>query len=207
MKRFLTLLLLASAISATITAQSKPTIATDRPTISATAADNESYKALTDRFASGHQLQPQEIAVIYYGTAMQPGFDANVQYTDIARTYAAGDYTTALSLIWKALAKDPANLYLLFTGYGCARSLDNHEAASLLQQRLTQVCDMIFSSGNGVAQDSPFVILRPSDIDEFIIKYIQPDSIVGRAKIDGLEAVRVTLEGVPNDVIFYFRQF
>jgi len=205
MKRILTLLLLSATILMPAMAQDK--IAADRATITKTASDFGVYKALADRFAAGHKLQPQDVAAIYYGSALQPGFDAAIQYPDIARTYAAGDYATALSLIWKALTKDPANPYLLFTGYGCARSLENKEAASLLQGRVMQVCDMIFKTGTGVTQDSPFIILRPTDVDEFIIKYIQPQSILGRAKIDGLEAVRVNIEGVPNDVIFYFRQF
>lgn len=207
MKRFILPLLLSAILVIPAMGSDKGAVPTDRASVSAAVADHGKYKALADRFASGHSLDPSEIAYIYYGTALQPGFSAATQYPDIAKTYAAGDYSTALSLIWKALAKDPANLYLLFTGYGCARSLENKEAADLLQGRLMQVCDMIFKSGTGVTQESPYIILRPSDIDEFVVKYIQPTAILGRAKIGDLDAVRVSIEGVPNDAILYFKQF
>lgn len=206
MKRTLITLLLALTITAATVAQTAKQ-PVDRTAVTAAVGDHAAYKALADRFAAGHTLSPDEMAAIYYGTALQPGFKADQTYPDIARTYAAGDYATTLSLIWSALAKDPANLYLLFTGYGCAVSLDNREAANLLQTRLLQVCDRIFASGSGVSQDSPYVVLRPTDIDEFLVKYIQPAHIGGRAKLGGLDAVRVTIDGVPDEVIMYFRQF
>lgn len=206
MKRsILTFLLAAICVSASFAATTR--FIPDRSKISATVRDQSAYKALADRFASGQKLSAPEIATVYYGTALQPAFNPNQSYPDIARTYAAGDYATALSLIWSALAKDPANLYLLFTGYGSAASLGNQEAASLLQNRLLQVCDLIFSTGTGVSQDSPYLVVRPSDIDEFLIKYIQPKKINGRAKIGNLDACRVDIEGIDNDVIMYFSAF
>ncbi|MCM1347910.1 MAG: DUF4919 domain-containing protein [Firmicutes bacterium] len=206
MKRFLTSLLITASVVAGVFA-ANPKYNVDRQAISSAVSDHGAYKALADRFATGQKLSTSDMAALYYGTALQPGFSATQTYPDINRTYAAGDYTTTLSQVWKALAKDPANLYLLFTGYGAARSLNNQEAADLLQTRLLQVCDLIFASGMGVSQDSPYVVLRPSDIDEFLVKYIQPTTINGRAKISNLEAVRVNIDGVPDDVIMYFKQF
>lgn len=205
MKRILTTLLLAITLISTAFAATKYEV--DRNAIATAANDHGAYKALADRFATGRTLTPTEMATLYYGSAFQPGFNANQSYPDIARVYAAKDYNTALSQIWSALAKDPANLYLLFTGYGCASSLGNKEAASLLQNRILQVCDLIFSTGAGVSQDSPYVVLRPSDIDEFLIKYMQPTKINGRSKIANLEAASINIDGVPDGVILYFRQF
>lgn len=205
MKRIITSLLLAIAVSTNIFAAQKVTV--NPAAISAAVKDHAAYKALADRFAAGHTLTTDEMVNLYYGTAYQPGFNAKQQYPDIARTYAAGDYATTLSQVWTALSKDPANLYLLFTGYGAARSLNNMEATNLLQGRLLQVCDLIFASGNGVTQESPYVVLRPSDIDEFMVKYIQPTKIGSRAKIGNLDAARVDLEGVGEGVILYFKTF
>lgn len=206
MKRtILSFLLAIISVSASFAATER--FMPDRSQITAAVSDQNSYKALADRFASGQKLTVPEVAAIYYGTALQPGFNPSQSYPDIARTYAAGDYATTLSLIWSALSKDPANLYLLFTGYGSAASLGNQEAASLLQNRLLQICDLIFSTGTGITQDSPYIVVRPSDIDEFLIKYIQPQKIDGRAKIGNLDACRVQLEGIDNDIIMYFSAF
>lgn len=206
MKRFVTSLLLLVTLIGSVAAAA-PKFTVDRNAVKAAVTDRAAYKALADRFATGQKLSSADMAALYYGTSLQPGFNPSQSYPDIARTYAAGDYNTSLSQIWSALAKDPANLYLLFTGYGCARALGNQEAADLLQGRLLQVCDLIFSTGAGVTQDSPYVVLRPSDADEFLVKYIQPTAVNGRAKISNLDAARVSLEGIGDDVILYFKQF
>lgn len=204
-KKIFTLLFVAAITASAAVAAEKYT--PSRAAISASMRDHAAYKALSDRFASGQQLTPAQIGEVYYGTVFQPGFKASVTYPDIARTYAAGDYATTLSQVWTALAKDLANLYLLFTGYGAARSLKNEEAASLLQKRLLQVCDLIFSTGTGVTSDSPYLVVHPSDIDEFVVKYIQPVKVLGRATLEGCQAVRVNLDNNADDVILYFKTF
>lgn len=205
LRKFFALLLIAATAAPFAAATGKYT--PDRTQIAASMRDHAAYKALADRFASGQKLTAGEMGEVYYGAVCQPGFNASVTYPDIARTYAAGDYATTLSQVWTALAKDPANLYLLFTGYGAARSLKNDEAASLLQNRLLQVCDLIFSTGTGVTSDSPYLVVHPSDIDEFVVKYIQPVKVLGRATLEGCQAVRVNLDNNADDVILYFKTF
>lgn len=204
-RKFFTLLLIAAMSVPAAMAVEKYT--PNRNAIATAMRDHAAYKALADRFASGQKLTPSQMGEVYYGAVFQPGFKAGVTYPDIARTYAAGDYATTLSQVWTALAKDPANLYLLFTGYGAARSLKNQEAASLLQGRLLQVCDLIFSTGTGVSSNSPYLVVHPSDIDEFVVKYLQPVKVLGRATLDGCQAVRVNLDDKADDVIFYFKTF
>lgn len=205
LRKIFALLLIAATAAPFAAAAGKYT--PDRTQIAASMRDHAAYKALADRFASGQKLTASEMGEVYYGAVCQPGFNASVTYPDIARTYAAGDYATTLSQVWTALAKDPANLYLLFTGYGAARSLKNDEAASLLQNRLLQVCDLIFSTGTGVTSDSPYLVVHPSDIDEFVVKYIQPVKVLGRATLEGCQAVRVNLDNNADDVILYFKTF
>lgn len=194
-------------LSMAIPSVASSAIKIDRNAITASVADKGAYKALTDRFASGQKLDTPEMAALYYGAALQPGFKAAQTYPEIQKAYAAGDYAATLSLVQKALEKDPVNLSLLFTGYGAAVSLKNQEAAQLMQNRLLQVCDLIFASGAGVSQDSPYLVVRPSDMDEFLTKYIQPTQVKSRARIANLDAVMVAIDGVPDDVIMYFQQF
>lgn len=207
MKRFIASILLALLLSAPVLMAQTAKYTPDSKAITAAVSDKAAYKALADRFATGQTLSTDDMAALYYGTSLQPGFNPSHTYPEIARVYAAGDYATAMNQIWAALAKDPTNLYLLFTGYGAASSLGNEEAKTLLQSRLLQVCDLIFLTGAGVTQESPYIVLRPSDIDEFVVKYMQPASINGRARIANLEAIRVTLDGVGDDVILYFRTY
>ena len=51
------------------------------------------------------------------------------------------------------------------------------------------------------------MLIRPSDTDEFLVKYMQPAGILGRARIGQTEAIKVRLDGVADDVILYFSIF
>lgn len=169
-----------------------------------------SYSTLLSRFNAGETLTPGEITVVYYGSASQPGFNASATYPAVMNAYNAGDYAKAYSLATKALDTDPTNLALLFKAYACAASMTDPTAnaqASKLQNRLLQICDIIFASGQGVTDSSPYMVTRPSDMDEFLSKYIQPTAIRSRATVGGLQAVKATIEGVPDEVILYFSQF
>ncbi|MCM1483501.1 MAG: DUF4919 domain-containing protein [Muribaculaceae bacterium] len=164
------------------------------------------YKALAERFsAADASLTPEEVATVYYGQAYVPGFNAAMAFEDVERAYAAGDYAEALELIDKAVEAQPAVLSLLFKGYGAASSIGRPDRAASYQKRLLDICEVIFASGKGVSDMSPYVVVRPSDRDEFIAKYLQPTSIIGSSKLGTTDAVKMKLDGVADDVILYFR--
>lgn len=195
------------AIFAALPSMAAQTVTINRETVKAAASDKAAYKALASRFALGQQLPQTDMITLYYGSVFQPGFKASQTYPDVLNAYQARDFTRALALAQKGLEADPTNLVLLFNGYGAAAALKNAEAAALMQNRLLQVCDLIFASGSGVEQDSPYMVVRPSDINEFLVKYIQPKEVKSRATISGLDAAMVALDGVDQDVIMYFNQF
>lgn len=168
------------------------------------------YATLLQRFKAGEPLTEAEYTTVYYGSALQPGFKADSKYADIADIYASGDMSRTLRRCEEALATDPTNLSLLFKAFA-ASTLSTDEAskakAESYRSRINGICDAIFASGTGVTESNPYIVIRPSDIEEFIIKYLQPTSVTGRARIGAQDAVKVTFEGVPDEVILYFGQF
>ncbi len=171
---------------------------------------NGNYARLMEKFKSGQQLTAEEAATIYYGSALQPGFNAEKQYPAMLEAYNSGNTEKAFKLCEEALAKDPTNLGVLFKAYASAVSSNDAATkakAPVMQTRLLAICDVIFASGTGVQETSPFVVIRPADIEEFLVKYMQPQSIEGRANIGDLVAAKVRLEGIADDVILYFATF
>lgn len=168
------------------------------------------YAGLLERYKAGESLTADEAATVYYGSALQPGFNPAVEYTAMLAAYNQGDMARAYRLCEEALAGDPTNLTLLFKAFSSASaSVDPaiKAKAPVYQTRLLAICDAIFNSGTGVADNSPYMLIRPSDTDEFLVKYMQPAGILGRARIGQTEAIKVRLDGVADDVILYFSIF
>lgn len=209
--RLKTLLVGIALISCTLPAAHaegiKPNV--DRNTIES-ASRESGYASLLTRFKSGETLPIQDMATVYYGSALAPGFNPDKRYDDVMTSYDSGNIAKAHELAAAALESDPTNLTLLFKAYASAAASTDpavNTKASVYQSRLLQICDLILASGLGVTDSSPYIVVRPADMDEFLVKYIQPAQIVGKSKIGKLEAAKVVIDGVPDEVILYFNQF
>ncbi|MCM1293119.1 MAG: DUF4919 domain-containing protein [Bacteroides sp.] len=179
---------------------------TDTETLKKEIADGR-YNSLLTKYLAGEQLSPGDAATVYYGSALQPRFNASADTRQIMESYATGQLDNTFRMCEKALESDPTNLAVLFKAYACAASSNNEaikSKAPVMQNRLLNICDAIFASGTGVQDADPYVVIRPADIDEFVVKYMQPTSVIGRAKIGNLEAVKVKFQDIPDDVILYF---
>lgn len=208
MKRFFTSLFLLAALTAPSAMAQNQLNTPDAKVIAATPRDT--YRSLLARFESGQKLDAADMMTVYYGAAAQPGFNPDVTYSALDAAYNTGDMAKAHNLAAEALRKDPTNLYLLFKAYASAAASTDHTVKSLApkyQTRLLGICDAIFSSGLGVADSSPYLVTRTSDAQEFIIKYLQPTAIKGTSKLGDIDAVKLNLDGIPDDVIVYFKQY
>ena len=168
------------------------------------------YATLLERYKAGQKLTADEAAIVYFGSALQPGFQAEKDYNKMLAAYNTGQTDNAFRLCEEALATDPTNLLLLYKAYGAAMvSKDSaiKAKAPKMQARLLTVCDAIENSGTGVSESSPYMVIRPSDTEEFLNKYMQPSAINGRATIGNLSAAKVKLDGIADDVILYFSTF
>ena len=201
------LLLTAIIALASLTASAEVNLKISKSEIESTVRNQpQKLKSLTDRFASGDStLSREEVATVYFGTAMMPGFNPGAKYTDVENAYSASNFEEALRLIDNALASDPPNLALPFKRYGAASGLGKADRAAGFQKRLLGICEVIFGSGMGVSDASPYIVARPSDRDEFIAKYLQPVKITGSATLGDIDAVKMKLDGVKDEVILYFK--
>lgn len=176
--------------------------------ILAPAAYAQNYDQLLRRFVDGQQLTPSEFAEVYYGAPAQKGFSATRDFSAAMQAYNVGDTKKAYRLVSDGLKQDPTNLLLLFKAYALATSstdMDVKQLAPKYQTRLLGICDAIFNSGKGVMDSSPYRYTHVTDLDEFIVKYLQPTTIVGRSKIGQVEAIKMRLDGMNEDVILYFQ--
>lgn len=168
------------------------------------AAQTQNYTTVADRYARGERLSQHDMALLYYGSPLSADYRHSGNYTSIDQAMRSADYRQALALAELGLESDPASLALLTRAYAAAIHLRS-DRASALQQRIVQLCDLIFATGKGVVPASPFVVASSDDIAEFTDQYLQPRSISGTSRLGDLTAVKVTIDGVPGEVIFYFR--
>lgn len=208
MKRILIAAMAAAATMIAPITSKAITPKADKTAISAEISSGNYSKNL-EKFNSGTPLSEEEATIVYYGSALQPGFNATASTEDIISTFNVGKTDKAFRMCEKALESDPTNLTVLFKAYASAVASNDpaiKSKAPVIQNRILAVCDAIFASGTGVSDASPYVVIRSSDINEFLVKYIQPEKILGQAKIGGLEAVKVSLDNTRDNVIFYFKQ-
>lgn len=173
--------------------------------------DYARYQALTERFIAGDaSLTPEEVRLVYYGYTENPSFRANAAYPGLQEAYEANDFTKALDMARLGLSANPVSLPLLFKAYACSMvslDADTKAKAKVYQIRINQICDAIFGSGKGVGTHTPYVVIRSSDIDPFIKNYLQPVTVIDQSKVGKELAVKMKIDGVPDDVILYFDIF
>lgn len=199
MKRILFVTTLAIAAIFTGTAQSTNPIKAK--------VSQQTYSEALARYNSGQPITADDALIVYYGAADQPGFNPSKTYPEINSTYTSGATDKAFKLCKKALASDPANLWLLFKTYASAAvSKDSaiKAKAPAIQNQILAVCDAIFNSAVGVSESAPYIVVRASDIDEFVNKYIQPESIIGRAKVGNVDAIKMVISEGQDPAILYF---
>lgn len=203
--RILIAIFLAIAPVTALATDSKPT----RSSIKAKVTP-QSYASLLKRFNAGEKMAAADAALLYYGSALQPGFNASKKYPEIDKAYKDGATDRTFHLCQTALTTDPTNLALLFKAYVSAslsKDAGLKAQAPKFQTRILTLCDAILESGKGVIDNSPYVVIRPSDIEEYLLKYMQPVKVIGHAKINNLDAYKVDLKGNNDETILYFSIF
>lgn len=164
--------------------------------------------ALVSRFNAGDStLTSDDIAIVYYGACLTPGFAAAPHdYAEINRLRAAGDYAAMMPLCAEALKTDPASLTLLFRSFAGAFNAAERDAALIesLKTRINQVCDAIFASGSGVTETDPYKVAAEPDIDLFINNYLGIPEITDRGTLGHLQVRKVKMENREEPVYLFF---
>lgn len=186
-----------------------PAMAADRVNVNAASikARLGERPALLEKFNKGEQLSLDDMAVVYYGQAFVPGKTPAASYPDVDAAYSKKDYPATLTLVDEVLRTNPVALNQLFRGYVCAASSTEPRIkarAESFQNRINAICSVIYATGTGVTNDSPFIVLTKEDGAAFLRNYLQPEGIVDQASIDKLDAYKVKWAGQADPVIFYF---
>ena len=168
----------------------------------------EEFRALTSRFVEADTtLTPAEVAVVYYGHAFTPQYNPEADYADVMRAFEGNDMSLTVMLAEDALKSCPVSLPMLFKVFGCSVGSDVpaiKTRADNARQRLLMICDLILSTGTGVDQMAPYLVISEGDMNEFLSKYCQVAKEISRSDLGDEKAVKVRLDGIDDDVILYF---
>lgn len=166
----------------------------------------DSRPSLLEKFRHGEKLTPEQMMVVYYGQAFVPE-KAAASYPEVDDAYAKKDYALTLKLVDEVLKTNPVALNQLFRAFVSAKQSDNPSVkarADVFESQIDNICTVIFASGTGVATESPFITLSKEDALAFLRNYIQPKQIIGQASVGNMDAVKVMMDGRPDESIFYF---
>ena len=207
-RKIISLVALAMLPVAAVWADGKASVVPDGDALRAFAAQTQDYTTLVDNYARGQELAAGDMARLYYGSPFTSHYRHPGNYTSIDQALRGGDYFHALNLAELGLENDPAAMALLSRAYKAACHCDTEHVRRervALQQRIVQLGDVVFASGKGVVPTSPYVVASVDDIADFITEYLRPTNVAGTSSLGELTAVKVEMEGVPGEVIFYFR--
>ncbi len=202
------LILTVAAFFAALTV-SAASVAVDFDSIKASATSQpEMRRQLVDRFAAGDTLlTPVEMALVYYGQAFTPGYARTETYADVDSAYLGSDMPLTLTLVDEVLRTNPVALSQLFRGFVASKASKQPRISSRagsFENRIMNICDLIYASGTGVDTNDPFRVLTMADAEAFLRNYIRVDSIMDRSRLGHLEAVKTKVPGIADPVIFYF---
>lgn len=202
------LILTVAAIFAALTV-SAASVAVDFDSIRASATSRpEMRRQLVERFAAGDTLlTPEDMALVYYGQAFTPGYVRTEKYADVDSAYLGCDMPLTLTLVDEVLRVNPVALSQLFRGFVASKASKQPRISSRagsFENRIMNICDLIYASGTGVDTNDPFRVLTMADAEAFLRNYIRVDSIMDRSKLGHLEAVKTKVPGIADPVIFYF---
>lgn len=137
-------------------------------------SDSTLYARIGARLASGDAtLTNRELATIYYGNAMRPGYNPlqEERILDAMNALARRDkYTDALSLCDNFLKKNPGSLPAwLERGYTCWLMEDSLQTVETYR-KYYQLLDVPLKSGTGESFEQAFVVASLRDIELVVDK-------------------------------------
>lgn len=163
--------------------------------------------SLTNRFLIGDTtLTADQKATVYYGHAFTDGYAPDKEHADVDKAYNEGSYGNALILAEQALAANPVSLDLTIKALVSATQIQGLAPSKVaaLRARYNMIGDAILCSGSGIVPESPFKVIAATDESRVLRNLLQVKEIVDRTTIQGMDAVKVRLDGAPDPIILYF---
>lgn len=166
------------------------------------------FRNLTNRYLAGDMtLTPEEMAVVYYGYATTPDYDPTDNFTDLDNAYQAMNYPEVWRLAKDAMHVNPVSLDVIIKALVAANNISDKEAKDLipaLQNRYELLSNLILCSGKGTAVESPFIVICDSDMVRIVRNVICAETVIGRAIIKNIDAIKILLPGSDRQHILYF---
>ncbi len=144
----------------------------------------------------------------FTGTDAYQPWDTTEHEASIAMLNAQEDedYTLCLRLADAILERNFVSLYGHFGAYACNQGLDHTDQAQFHGWMLKGLMDSITASGDGLSEDSAFIVLSGTEMRAFVrlsglLMYRQENVFSGPRQ---LEVVYATDPAVNDDVVWYF---
>lgn len=206
MRRILTTIIMAATL--TLTATARELVNVDYGKIKQEVTANpEQFRSLTNRFLIGDTtLTADQKATVYYGHAFTPQYAPQKEYKELDNAYNSGSYGTALVLAEQGLAENPVSLDLTIRALVSATQIPGIAPAKIaaLRSRYNLIGDAILCSGSGITPESPFKVITADDEARVLRNLLQVKEIIDRTTIQGMDAVKVRLDGAEDPIILYF---
>ena len=159
--------------------------------------ENAQFEKLILRFADGDtSLTLDELSAIYYGSFYSSQYSYSEASDKVRENIKSQNYTAALKLCKKELEQSPASLDLLGKTAMCAHYAG--EENNIYYQRIIQILDVIFATGDGKSQQSAFKVVAVSD-EYFIIYNVFEANLKQQALVGHCDQMTVYTEEEPDE--------
>lgn len=158
------------------------------------------FKALMDRFVSADTtLTLDELKYVFYGVHYAPEYDYNDLSGDTRTLIKEEKYEDALQKCREELKNSPSSMEILFYAWLCAKELDDLEAETVYNTRLSMLLDLVFATGDGQSAQTALKIMEVSD--EYLIIYAVFGANVKKQALVGLCDVMTLYEDDPEQTV------
>ena len=191
-------------LNLTCLAQDQKTLKVDYPKIEKFVKSNDNqFEQLMTRFVEGDTtLTLDELANIYYGSFYSSKYSYKDASSALRDKMKEKDYENAFVLCKEELKQSPASLDLLYKASVCAKK--KGENNDLYDQRIMQILDVIFSSGDGKSEKTAYKVVAVSD-EYFIIYGVFGANLKEQALIGQCDRMTVYEDDAPGETVdLYF---
>lgn len=165
--------------------------------------EDAQFEKLVQRFVSvDTTLTLDELASIYYGSFYSTKYSYSDASEKVRESMKNKDYAAALKLCKKELEKSPASLDLLQKAAACSYYVG--EESDAYYQKIVQIIDVIFASGDGKTEKTAFKVVAVSD-EYFLLYGVFEVNLKQQALVGHCDRMTVYSEDDPDDTLdLYF---
>ena len=169
------------------------------------------YDTLLSRFENGDpSLDVSDMSTVYYGFVCSPGYNPDVDCTDVVTALEESRWNDAYRLAISALESTPVSLDMNTKAVKAATNSTDpavkvHVAG--LSARVDMIVMAILNSGLGTIPDAPFFVTSYDDALSLVKDVFGATAILGRSSVGPVDAIKFTLDDTGREHILYFNTY